>query len=213
MKQIIRMLALTGLCLLLSSCIDIFHTVSLNKGKADVTVRYTIQKAMLDTLGSFSGEEMDYSEFSEIGDEIFGEFEGISAEVEAIDTSYHFGARVRISGAVKKLIEELDDTVFLPIMKDDSCYINIPSLRDAEDEMDEMSLSFLGGAKYTLLVDLSGDLREFRKVSLDLAPESMKMEEADDITAEIYGKSMVIEIPMTLLFMSSEPFNLVLTRL
>ena len=203
MKQTVKLIALAGLTLLLSSCIDIFHTVSLHKGKADVTVRYTIQKAMLDMLSSFSGEEMDYSEFSELGDEIFGEFEGIRAEVEPIDTSYHFGARVRIGGPVRKLREELDDSYFLPVKQGDSYIIRIPSLKD-EEEMDDSGLAFLGGAKYTLMVDLSGDLRDIRRARLAMDGRTPEMENYGDIGVNVYGKSMVVEMSMALLFLAPE---------
>ncbi len=211
MKRIMKITVLAGLCLILSSCIDIFHTVSLHKGRADVTVRYTIQKAMLDMLSSFSGEEMNYSEFTDLGDEIFGEFEGISAEVEAIDTSYHFGARIRISGAVKKLAEELEDDIFLPVRQGDSYIIRIPGLKD-EEEMDESGLAFLGGAKYTLMVDLSGDLKDIRGARLVMDDRIPEMEEYGDIAVEIYGKTLVIEMSMALLFLNPEELGIELLK-
>ena len=212
MKKIIRWGTLAALCLLLTGCIDIFHTVSLHKGRADVTVRYTMQKAMLDALSSFSGEEMDYSDFSDMSEEIFSEFEGVDAEVQPINTSYHFGAKIRIRGAVKDLAAELDDTMFLPIQRDDSYVISLPSLRDEGDELDEASLAFMGGTTYTLLVDLTGDLRNIRRAGLDVDEQYISREQAEDIGVEIYGASMLVEIPMILFFLVPDKIDVVLSQ-
>ncbi len=205
-----KLIALCAFTLLLTSCLDIFHTVSLHKGKADVTVRYTMQKAMMDMIGSFSGEEMDYSEFDEIGDEIFGEYNELYASVSPVNTPYHIGAEIKVSGKVSDITSGLETTYFLPVKTEKGYEIVIPSLSD-EEETDETALAFMSGAKYTLLIDLSGDLKDMKKAGVKVDSDSSGMEETDQILVNIYGSSMVIEIPIILLFMAPDDFAVELT--
>ena len=205
-----KLIALCVLTLLLTSCLDIFHTVSLHKGKADVTVRYTIQKAMMDMIGSFSGEEMDYSEFDEIGDEIFGEYNDMYASVTPVNTPYNIGAEIKVSGKVSDISSGQDTAYFLPVKTERGYEILIPSLSDEEDT-DETALSFMSGAKYTLLIDLSGDLKNIKKAGVKVDSDSVGSEETDQILVNIYGSSMVIEVPIILLFMAPEDFAVELT--
>lgn len=194
-------------CLILTSCIDIFHTVSLHKGRARVTVRYTIQKAVMEMGESLSGESADYSEFDEIGDEIFGEFENVSAQIIPIDNDYHIGAEIKINGSVKDISQELEDASYLPVKKGDKYEILIPGMGDNE-EVDEMALSFISGSTYSILVDLSGDLKDIKTARLQMNDNPLGNEQ---IMVNTYGSSMFIEIPMALLFFSSE--NMILELL
>jgi hypothetical protein len=201
MKTKVKLIILILMSLFLTSCIDIFHAVSLDKGNAKVTIRYTIQKGMLETIGSMSGEAMDFSEFTDIGDEIFGEFDNIEAQVAAIDTSSQLGAEVKFSGKVSDLVSELEDSMFLPIKTETGYEISIPSLNEGE-ESDEMSLAFMSGSNYTLLLDLSGDMKNVRTARLKSSENSADIDSAGEIIVNIYGSSMMVEIPIILLFIS-----------
>lgn len=201
MKTKIKLMILILVSFFLTSCINIFHAISLDKGNASVTVRYTIQKGMLETIGSMSGEAMDYSEFTDIGDEIFGEFKEIEAQVSTIDTSSNLGAEVKFKGRVKDLVSELEDNMFLPIKTDMGYEISIPSLNEGE-ESDEMSLAFMSGSNYTLLLDLSGDFKNIRTARLKSIAGQNGFETAEDISVNIYGSSMLVEIPIIILLMS-----------
>ncbi|MDC7232199.1 MAG: hypothetical protein PQJ58_03120 [Spirochaetales bacterium] len=207
----IKLILLLCSSLFFTSCIDIFHTVSLNNGRAEVTVRYTIQKAILEMGSSFSGEEMDYSEFTEMGEEMFGEYRGISGEIIPIDNSFHIGAEVRIKGAIKTIKKELqnENLEFLPTKTKNGYEILIPGMGD--EEADETALAFISGSRYILLVDLSGDLKDITKARLKFEDESLDLDKENEILVNIYGSSMVIEIPMAYLFMSSESFAIELS--
>lgn len=203
MKIKIKLIILILGSFFLTSCIDIFHTVSLDKGNAKVTVRYTIQKGMLETIGSMSGESTDYSEFTDMGDEIFGDFSNIEAEILTINTSYHLGAEIIIRGRMNDLVSELEESMFLPIKTDLGYEISIPSLNEGE-ESDEMALAFMSGSNYTLLLDLTGDLKKVKTARLKVSSKSEDFNEAGEILVNIYGSSMLVEIPIILLIMAEE---------
>lgn len=200
MKTKVKLIILILTTLFLTSCIDIFHAVSLDKGNAKITIRYTIQKGMLETIGSMSGESMDFSDFTDVGDEIFGEFKNIEAKVTAIDSSSRLGAEIKFNGKVSHLVSELEESMFLPIKTEIGYEISIPSLNEGE-ENDEMSLAFMSGSNYTLLLDLRGDMKRIRTARLKSSGNSVD-DNTGQIIVNIYGSSMMVEIPITLLLMS-----------
>jgi len=201
MKKIIKLLLLSLTFLMLTGCLDILHTVSLHKGKADITVRFTIDKTLMELGSSFSGEEFDDSGIMGMGDAFFEEFNGLPAEIIPINTTSQMGAELRFSGRLKELEDQLEGVDFLPLRKGDGYEISIPGMGD-EGLEDENSQAFLSGSRYMLLVDLSGDLKDMKRARLIL-PEGMKAE-GDDMLVNIYGSSMLIEISMKSFFNTKE---------
>jgi len=195
-----KLLLLVTSFFLLTGCLDILHTVSLHKGRADITVRFTVEKTLLEMASSFSDEEFDDSEIMGMGDEFFSEFDTLPAEITPFNSPSHFGAELRFSGRVKDLEKEFEGIDFLPVQKGEGYSISIPGMGD--ESLDEQSQSLLAGSRYMLLVDLSGDLRNMRRAGLIL-PDGNEAGR-DDMLVNIYGSSMLIEISMKSLFDTKE---------
>ncbi|MDC7227882.1 MAG: hypothetical protein PQJ61_14040 [Spirochaetales bacterium] len=204
MKKIFVLITLAVVLMLFTGCLDIFHAVSMKKGQVELTVRYTMQKAIFELGAGMSGEAPDYSEFTDIGDDMFKEFQGLEADVRPIENEFEVGAEIYLKGSVSKMNNAAGERLeFLPQKTDIGWEIMIPGMGDEGGEADdEFAAAFLSSAKYRLLIDLSGDFRDITQASLITAEgEEAPLEE---FSAELYGSSMLIEIPMIFLFLTDD---------
>ncbi|QEN06884.1 hypothetical protein EXM22_02320 [Oceanispirochaeta crateris] len=188
---------------LMTGCIDIFQSVSLDKGQVKMTMKFTIQKAILEMGASFSGEETDYEDLLNEGIDIFDQFEEINGTISSIDTEYEIGAALNIAGSMKDMARSLDNEIeYIPVYKNHMYEIRIPGMGKADEETDEFGAAFLSGAKYRLLLDLSGDLRKYPYPKIRF--EDSNMELTNQISSNRYGSSLLIEIPLILLMFTEE---------
>jgi len=190
----------------LTSCVDAFHYVGLENGNVEITVKYSIQKMLIEMAASFGEEEVDYSEFTDMGDEMFDELSRIEAQITPIDTELEIGAEISFSGPLKSVIEYIgDDAPYFPMKTGNIYQIRIPCLGSEDDEEDEAAAAFMASAKYKLLIDLSGDLNKTRNIRFSIKDESIEMEEWESFfSVEIFNHIAYIEIPMILLMSSTD---------
>ncbi|HKL56979.1 MAG TPA: hypothetical protein VJ854_01160, partial [Sphaerochaeta sp.] len=93
--KIIKLCAVLLISLLCTGCLDVFQSVSIHDGECDLTVRYTIQTALLQMISEFSDEDFDVSELLSQADSIIPEYDGFSFDAKGIDTSFHKGVEIR----------------------------------------------------------------------------------------------------------------------
>jgi hypothetical protein len=211
MKKILLISGILITVLLMSGCIEVFQYVSIKNGEVDLSIKYVIQKSIIEMGSAFSGEEVDYDDFLGEGEDIFEGLGNISGEMTQINTALEVGMEMRIQGSLDELRElvESDQIPFLPERAGSTFYLNIPGMGSSDSEDDGMAAAFLASAKYRILVDLSGDLSSVSSARL-LLDEDADYEDFDEtiISATIYGQSMMIEIPMLILFMSDEALQI-----
>jgi hypothetical protein len=209
------------LSLLFTGCVEIFHFISIEQGQLKMSLRYTIQKAIFEMGASFSGESVDYDGLLSSGDGIiepFGGLDGFSTIATHINNPVEIGSEITITGQAS-LIDWIadDDIPFLPFKAGDRYRILLPSMYgDGGDN--EYGVAFLAGAKYRLLIDRAGPFRNIRQVDIyaqgDKSKDmvrffSEKMGDSAEteeyfIRVKEYGNSLLIEIPILLLFMQPE---------
>ncbi|MDY0287692.1 MAG: hypothetical protein RBR15_02575 [Sphaerochaeta sp.] len=204
----IKVCAVLLIPLLFTGCLDIFHSLSIHDGEIDLAVRYTVQTALVHMINEFSDEEIDVTELLHEAESIIPAYDGFSLDVKKIETSFHTGAEVRIRGSMDKVKAHNEQGLLLPIRNTDHYSILIPSMA-GEEELDSMAAVFLSGAKYTMLIDLSGDLQDIKEARLKYDGKIMHPDDEDSqILVSIYGSSMLIEIPMLFLLYAPENFSL-----
>ncbi|MDC7246102.1 MAG: hypothetical protein PQJ47_09375 [Sphaerochaetaceae bacterium] len=209
--KVMKLLAVLIIPFMFTGCLDFFHSISIHDGEVDMAVRYTIQSALIDMLGEYSGEKIDIDDLLGEADSTIPEYEGFSFEAEPVDTSFHKGVEIHVNGSLDNITDDNSEKYFLPLKDGDHYRILIPSLADIE-ELDEMAAVFLSGSKYTMLVDLTGDLEGVKKVRLIMGNEVLGPDEKDsEILINTYGSSMLIEIPVLFLFYAPEDFYIELS--
>lgn len=204
MKKILSMSIIVLAVSLFTGCIDVIQVVSIKNGTIHTSVRYSLQKAIFELGASFSGEEIDYDEMLEIGDDTFAQIGGVSGEVKKYETPYDIGAEITFIGDQRTLTSMLEDEVeFIPIKKNNAYYIEIPLLGESGEDVDENELGFLGSSKYRLVVSLSDDLRNISKADITLHLSNgfnSLLTTESGISISTIGSIMMIEIPMSVLF-------------
>lgn len=206
MKKRARTFLLLSLTMLLTGCIDIIQVISLDNGELDLSVKYTIQKSIMEMGSSMADEELDYSELLEAGEEEFEAFEGLSAKFETIETPLDVGIEVNVEGDLYDILKTMEAPYpFVPKWKAGMYEIVLPSMNDGDGESDEddgFAMAFLSSARYRLLVDLNGDFRGINKVKLRVKDESV--DEENMVGVSFYNNILIIEIPIIILMMSEE---------
>lgn len=206
--KITKLLAVLLIPLLFTGCFDIFHSISIDEGEVDIAFRYTVQSALIHMLNEFSEENINVTELLSDADSSIQVYDDLFFEVKPIDTSFHKGAEIHISGNMDKVSINNEDRFLLPVKIGDHYFIRIPSMADGDD-MEEMAAVFLSGSKYTILIDLHGDLKDITEARLVLNDKTMHPNDKDsEILVNMYGSSMLIEIPILFLFYAPDGFDI-----
>ena len=204
MKKIVYLCLIVLFIGLFTGCIDVIQVVSIKNGVIHTSIRYSLQKAIFELGASFSGEVIDYDEYLDIGDDAFSIFKGVSGEIKKHETPYEIGAEVVFEGRENIITSLLDGEVeYIPIKKNNAYFIEIPLLGEAGEEVDESEVGFLAGSKYRLVIGLSDDLKNISKanLSIKLLDGSTEVLTKDDgVSVSITGTVMLIEIPMSIVF-------------
>ena len=196
MKILMWTITLVSL-LLLSSCLDIFHFVSLGNNKTELYIKYSIQKSIVDMASALTGEEFDYSEFTNIGDEAFEDLLGYSVDINSFETELEVGAELKFIGASTTIQSEIQGQISYIVTKENGYFrILIPGLGSDEDD-DVMSVALFSSVKYKLLVELSGDLRNVSRAEIYV--EGVAISDKTLFNTNIFGSSMYIDFPMMIL--------------
>jgi len=77
MKRCLIILAVISLSLQLTGCLDLFQSVSLSGVEVEMTIRYSIQKVLIEMGDLYSGEQIDYDELLGVTEDFSDEFEGM----------------------------------------------------------------------------------------------------------------------------------------
>ncbi len=192
--------------LLFTGCLDFFQSISIRDGEVDISIRYTIQSALFEMINEFSDEKIDLNEILHEADSIIPVYEDLSFEVASIDTTFHKGFEIRMVGNMDSIKASDEEKYFLPLKTDSYYSILIPSLQ-VDREIDEMAAALLSGSMFTLLIDLSGDLKDIKDARMVHDGNTILLNDEDsEILVNVYGSSMQIEIPMLILFFAPEDF-------
>lgn len=208
MKKLLYLCSLAVLAAMTTSCMDVIHIISMKNGVIHTTVRYTLQKSVLEMGASFSGESVDYDEFLDFGDEMFSNISGAAGQLRKHETPFDIGAEVTFQGREEVLLSLLEgNTEFIPKKHGDAYRIEIPLMGDGDDDEDEFAMVFLSGSKYRIMVSLNDDLAHITQADLYLdsgygEQGIIPMPLHDSYTVTVQGPLMLIEIPMALFFMS-----------
>ncbi len=201
-KRAIPVISLSLIILLFTGCIDVLQFVSLHDGTLELSVRYTIQKALLEMAGTMGGGVPDYSSIFEIGDGMFKDFQGITGESMPIDTALEAGMELKVRGEVDRITDEMGENAsFIPVRRGEMYQIRIPAMNDEVDAEEWFGAAFLSAAKYRILVDLTGDLSNITGARISAAGEFL---DQSGYMAAVYGSSLLIEISMAFVAMSTE---------
>lgn len=207
MKKILYICLIVLVVSVFTGCIDVIQVVSIKNGIIHTSVRYSLQKAIFELGASFSGEEIDYDEMLEIGDDTFAKIGEVSGEVKKYETTYDIGAEIIFEGREKSITSMLDgDVEFIPIKKNNAYFIELPLLGESGESVDESELGFLGGSKYRIVVSLCDDLRNISKADLTIQTSgsgSRTLSTNDGVSITTTGSIMLVEIPMSVLFMDA----------
>ncbi len=207
MKKLLYLCSLAVLVVLATSCIDVIHIISMKDGVIHTTVRYTLQKSVLEMGASLSGEPVDYDEFLDFGDEMFSNISGAAGELRKHETPFDIGAEISFQGREEVLLSLLEgNSEFIPKKQGDTYRIEIPLMGDGDDDEDEFAMVFLSGSKYRIMVSLHDDLSHVTQADLYMDPGIgeqgiVPMPHRDSYTVTVQGPLMLIEIPMALFFM------------
>ena len=122
MKSLPRLIVLTLSPLLLCSCIEVFQYVAVKDGVAEISLRYVVQKSIMEMGASFSGEEVDYSELMGGGDLLAKEFEGIEATIDLFENDLEIGVEINARGTTEEFNspEATEPKPFFPIKQGDT---------------------------------------------------------------------------------------------
>ena len=208
MKSLPRLIVLTLSPLLLCSCIEVFQYVAVKDGVAEISLRYVVQKSIMEMGASFSGEEVDYSELMGGGDLLAKEFEGIEATIDLFENDLEIGVEINARGTTEEFNspEATEPKPFFPIKQGDTYRITITGSGEPDSTgEDEMVTSFLSSSKYRILVDLTGDLSEINAARFG---SGLKPEEKTLINIHQYGHMMLIEFPMLIPLSNTETFEI-----
>jgi len=205
--KLIKVLGILLISLLCTGCFDVLQSVSMQNGQVELNIRYTVQRGLVDLISEFSGDEADITDILTQADSTVPEYEGMSIEKVVIDNSFYAGSEIRMQGNLETTMLYNLEGYFLPIKEGNHFVISLPELA-TEQELDSMAAAFLSGAKYTILIDLHGDLKDISSARLvcdgETTPDS-------EYQVNIYGSSMLVEIPMLFLFYAQESFYLELS--
>ena len=202
--KLIKVLGILLISLLCTGCFDVLQSVSMQKGEVKLTLRYTVQRGLVDIISEFSGDEANITDILTQADSTVPEYEGMSVEKAVIDNSFYAGSEIRMQGNLETIMLDNLEGYFLPIKEGSHFVIRLPELA-TEQELDGMAAAFLSGAKYTMLFDLHGDLKDISSARLVYDGEAIPDSE---YMVNIYGSSMLVEIPMLFLFYAHNNFYL-----
>ena len=158
-------------------------------------------------ISEFSGDEANNTDILTQADSTVPEYEGMSVEKVVIDNSFYAGSEIRMQGNLETTMLYNLEGYFLPIKEGNHFFIRLPELA-TEQQLDSMAAAFLSGAKYTMLIDLHGD---FKGISIARLIYDGEVLPEFEYQVNIYGSSMLIEIPMLFLFYAQESFYLELS--
>lgn len=197
-------------CLSLSSCIDIFQYVSIQRGELHTVVRTTAQKSLFAMAASFSDSEPDYSGFDLTSGEILGKFSGTGlATVTEIQNELEIGFELTVRGNLNVIKTTLGDmSEFIPQQQGNRFFLKLPAFGNSNElETSGYGAVFLSAAKYRILLSLTDDLQHIRKAYLlDTANPDI----AHDLYPRMYGRTLLIEVPMMFLFSANGELFIVL---
>ena len=208
MQTLPRLIVLILSPLLLCSCIEVFQYVAVKDGVAEVSLRYTVQKSIMEMGASFSGDEVDYSELMDGGDVLAKEFEGIEATIDLFENDLEIGVEINARGTMDEItsLQATEVQPFFPIKHGETYRITITGSGEPDSTgEDEMVTSFLASSKYRILVDLTDDLSEINAARFR---SGLKPEEQSLINIHQYGHMMLIEFPMLIPLSNTETFEI-----
>lgn len=185
--------------LLLSSCLDVVQTIDLGGQRLDTSIRLTIAKGTFEAAAAVGGEEPDFSDIPDFaGEDAPVEFAvpGITVNTRSINSATDIGVEWSASYPPRALDDApLEGRFFLPGRSADGIELFLPP--GEEQPEDQLTVAFLGGAKYRIL--LTGG-RPVRDVSVDGDTE------LDTITR--LGNVTYIELPLTIWLSATEPVRI-----
>lgn len=205
--KLIKVLGILLISLLCTGCFDVLQSVSMQNGQVELNIRYTVQRGLVEMISEFSGDEANITDILTQADSTVPEYEGMSVEKVVIDNSFYAGSEIRMQGNLETTMLNNLEGYLLPIKEGNHFVIRLPELA-TEQELDSMAAAFLSGAKYTILIDLHGDLKDISSARLVCDGETTLDSEYQ---VNIYGSSMLVEIPMLFLFYAQESFYLELS--
>ncbi len=203
--KILPLFLLISFSLLLTSCIDVLHYISLHDGELDLRVRYTFPKPMMEMAEMVSEGSFDYRQALGLSADLFSGLTETTAGVTAIDTVNEFGAEIVISGQVETLRKELEGDEFLPVRDGGGYRILLPAVEEAAGDGDPAADAFMDAfieaAKYRILVDLSGDLADLSGAEVRVGPSYL---DPSEYAVNVYGSSMLIELSVGYIYGQTE---------
>jgi hypothetical protein len=178
----------------------------LDGDEVDLAIKFVVQKSIIEMATSFSGESINYDELLAQGYDTFGELDAFNAEMKPINNGLEIGYEMSIEGSLQKIQEYSGQDVipFLPQKKGSSFFMYLPDMGEPMSEGSEMAYALLASDKYRILLDLSGDLKTVRNARIT-PPDGWNSYDEEDmevITTSIYGKTMLIEIPLLIPLLS-----------
>ncbi|MGI6433334.1 MAG: hypothetical protein ACOXZ4_05775 [Sphaerochaetaceae bacterium] len=199
MRRIILLFVLGLSVLLATSCIELIQTVSIKDSVVTTSVRFVLQKSLFEFISTLTGEEMDYSEIADIGNEVISDIPGVSGRIHSFENEFDVGGEVSISAPQSQIAAIAEnDWIFLPEIRGKSVLIRIPMMGD--EEPDEAALAFLAGMKYRLIVSLTGDLAHITNATVHVEEGSRSTNLSDEVSIRVNGPIMIVEIPIIYLF-------------
>jgi len=151
-----------GITLLTTGCLGVFQEISaIPGGKVETQVRFTISKAMLNSLSEMTGDSSDTDEMfdAENGPVQPDRIPGLgNVVIDQVDNGVDVG--IHFSGTLEKLPPGTgpSDAPFIPFEDGNTITIGLPPL-DEDGEMssgsdsDEMAGLFFASTRYQLLLD------------------------------------------------------------
>lgn len=205
MKRVLIVILIIGCLFLFTGCFDVFQYVSLDGDDVDLSIKFVVQKSIIDMASSFSGESVNYDELLAQGHDTFRELDAFNAEIRPINNGLEVGYEISIKGSLQKIQEHAGQGAipFFPKKRGSSFFMSLPEMGVPMSEGDEMAYAFLASAKYRVLLDLSGDLESVKNARITL-PDGRDSNDKnmEVITTSIYGKVMLIEIPLLIPLLS-----------
>ena len=200
MKKIVALGCVLILIGMLTGCIDIIHVVSSNNSIVQTSIRYTLQKSIFEFAASMTGEQVDYQDFMVMGSDIFTDIADSQGLMKSFETPFDVGAEFTIAGTQAMFnAVEAGQRSYLPIRDGNRYTSEIPLMGSEDEEFDEYAMLFLSGAKYRLIVELSGDMIHLNNAAMMMQMRgegSFPVTAQDGLLVSRMGSILVVEIPM-----------------
>lgn len=205
MKKFALFLLIFVLCLVLSSCIDIFqHITRDGNGNDRNTIKVTVSKTIFAMANSFSesGESIDYEKlFDESNNIDITDYNKFNATIKNVNDTMDVGYLVdmNINYRDRNMVNEINrsNTSFIPKYNGKNIVIHIDNIGDNSGSSDDnaMAAAFLATGKYRLAIS--------KKCIANIDRVIIKNGEGETGMSflDLYDEYL-IEIPIPIIFMS-----------